>query len=66
MSVPKSLLPDLPEGFAMALAQDPAAYDAFGRLPYSGKTHYIQRAHQVSSKAEMRALLSELDHTYTL
>lgn len=52
----------LPEGFAMALAlaQDPAALDAFGRLPGQEKSHYLDRAHQVSSKAEMRALVAEL------
>ena len=57
---------ELPAGFAMALAQNPAAYDAFGRLPTTDKTHYVTRAHQVSSKAEMQALISELDHTHTL
>lgn len=56
----------LPEGFAMALSQDPAALDAFGRLPGQEKAHYVERAHQVSSKAEMRALVSELGDSYTL
>ena len=56
----------LPEGLAMALAQDPAALDAFGRLPGQEKSHYVDRAHQVSSKAEMRALVAELgDDPYT-
>lgn len=56
----------LPEGFAMALAQNPAALDAFGRLPGQEKAHYVERAHQVSSKAEMRTLVSELGDSYTL
>lgn len=56
---------ELPEGFAMALAQDPAAMDAFGRLPHSEKAHYVDRSHQVSSREEMRALVSELDHKRT-
>lgn len=56
----------LPEGFAMALAQDPAALDTFGRLPGQEKSHYVNRAHQVSSKAEMRALVSELHDSHTL
>ena len=56
---PKQLLP---EGFAMALAQSPDALDAYGRLPGSEKAHYVERAHQVRSKAEMHALISELDH----
>lgn len=50
----------LPEGFAMALAQDPAALDAFGRLPGQEKAHYVERAHQASNKAEMRSIVSEL------
>ena len=57
---------ELPEGFAMALAQDPAALDAFGRLPKDEKAHYVTRSHQVSSRDEMRALVSELDHKRTL
>ena len=59
-------LPDpLPEGLAIALAQYPAAFDAFGRLPGQEKARYVERAHQVSSKAEMQALIAELgkDHT---
>lgn len=56
----------LPEGCAMALAQDLAALDAFGRLPGQEKAHYVERAHQVSNKAEMRALVSELGDSYTL
>ena len=63
--MPNPLL-ELPEGFATALAQDPAAYDAFGRLPQSDRTHYVTRAYQVSSKAEMQALVSELGRTHTL
>ena len=56
----------LPEGFAMALAQNPAAFDAFGRLPGQEKSHYVERAHQVSSKSEMRALVAELGDSHTL
>lgn len=52
----------LPEGFAMALAQDPAAMDAFGRLPGQEKAHYVERAHQARSKWEMRSLVSELGY----
>lgn len=59
-------LSSLPEGFAMALAQDPNAMDAFGRLPNQEKAHYVERAHQVSSKTEMRSLVSELGKGYTL
>lgn len=51
---------ELPEGFAMALAQDPAALDAFGRLSPEEKAGYVSRSHQVGSRSEMRALVSEL------
>ena len=57
---------ELPEGFSMALAQNPVALDTFGRLPGQEKSHYVERAHQVSSKAEMQALVSELGNSHTL
>lgn len=50
----------LPEGLVMALSQNPTALDAFGRLPGQEKSHYVDRAHHVSSKEEMLALVSEL------
>lgn len=49
----------------MALGQDPSALDAFGRLPGQEKSHYVDRAHHVSSKAEMEALISELGNSHT-
>lgn len=55
----------LPEGFAKALTQDPAALDTFGRLPGQEKAHYVERAHQASTRAEMHALVSELGQPYT-
>jgi len=56
---------DLPEGFAMALAQNPAAMDAFGRLPGSEKAHYVERARNTASKADMQALTDELGRGYS-
>ena len=56
---------ELPAGFSAALGQQPSVLDAFGRLSGSEKAHYAARAHQVSSKAEMRALIAELEHPYT-
>lgn len=55
----------LPEGFSMALAQNPEALNTFGQLPGQEKSHYVDRAHQASSKAEMQALVSELGHFHT-
>lgn len=55
----------LPEGSAIALGQDPEALNTFGQLPGQEKSHYMDRAHQVSSKAEMQALVSELGNSHT-
>lgn len=56
----------LPEGFAMALAQDLTAMNTFGRLSGQEKSHYVDRAHQVSSKAEMQALIAEFGDSHTV
>lgn len=56
---------ELPEGFAMALAQDPAALDAFGRLTAGEKARYVDRAHHAATRQEMRALVDQLRHSGT-
>lgn len=56
-------LRELPEGFAMALAQDPAAMNAFGKLSAGEKARWVEQAHQVHSRAEMRALVDHLGHS---
>lgn len=56
----------IPEGFSIAPAQDPTALDALGRLPGQGKSHYVDRDHHVSGRAEMLSLISELDKSHTL
>lgn len=53
---------DLPEGFAMALAQDPAAMSAFGALSAGERARYVDRAHHVHSRGEMRALVHGIGH----
>ena len=65
MSEPESFQA-LPEGFAMALAQIPEALNTFGHMGPGERAKYVERAHQVSSREEMRALVSELDHMRTL
>ena len=48
--------PDLPLGFGMRLAQEPAAMEAFGRLDADGKARvvgYIQGSHS-GEEAENR------------
>lgn len=51
---------DLPLGFAFMLAQNPDAMKRFSDLPESKQTQILKRAHGVSSKGEMRALVKEL------
>ena len=50
----------LPLGFGMALAQQPDALNVFAALPKARKDEIIQRAHSVSSKDEMQALVQSL------
>ena len=54
---------DLPLGFAFALAQDPDAMKKFSSLPNAKQSAILQRAHSVSSEAEMQSLVKELDPT---
>lgn len=49
--------PDLPIGFGMALAENPAAMARFCALPEEERQAAVARAHNVRSKAEMHALV---------
>lgn len=51
---------DLPLGFSFALAQNPDAMQRFSNLPKSKQSEILQRAHRVSSKDEMQALVNGL------
>ncbi len=51
---------DLPLGFAFALAQRPEAMQTFSNLPATEKSEILQKAHNVSSKAEMQSLVNSL------
>ena len=51
---------DLPLGFAFALAQDPDAMQKFSCLSESQKSEILQKAHEVSSKEEIQALVEHL------
>lgn len=51
---------DLPLGFAFALAQRPEAMQAFSNLPATEQSEILQKAHNVSSKAEMQSLVNSL------
>lgn len=51
---------ELPLGFGIALAQDTDAMKVFANISESGQAEILQRAHAVSSKNEMKALINEL------
>lgn len=55
---------ELPLGFGFALAQHPDAMKNFSNLPEAKRSEILQRAHHVSSKGEMQALVNGLSaHT---
>ncbi len=51
---------NLPQGFAMALSQNPVALSVFNNLPDTIQRHYITRAHTVGNKAQMWEIIQEL------
>lgn len=50
----------LPEGFAMALAQNIYALNHFASLPEAERSSIVDRARRVSSEEEMRGLVNGL------
>ena len=56
---------DLPMGFGMALLQDPRATRVFYAMSPAQQQEIIMRTHSISSKAEMRAFVSNLTHSNT-
>ena len=48
----------MPIGFAMALAQNPAAMEAYAALPREAQAAVLTRAHSSRSEAEMHMLVS--------
>lgn len=51
---------ELPLGLGFALAQDPEAMEAFTALPEADRAALLERAHTVSSREEMQALVNGL------
>ena len=51
---------ELPLGLGFALAQDPEAMEAFTALPEANRAALLERAHTVSSREEMQALVNGL------
>lgn len=51
---------DMPLGFGFALAQNPDAMKQFSTLSDSQRSELLEKAHSVSSKAEMQALVNNL------
>ena len=48
----------VPIGFAMALAQNPAAMEAYAALSREAQSDILTRAHSARSEAEMRRIVS--------
>ena len=51
---------DLPLGFSFSPTQHPDAMQVFSNLSDVKKAEILQKAHSVSSKAEMQALVNSL------
>ncbi|MBQ9168736.1 MAG: hypothetical protein IJX67_10070 [Oscillospiraceae bacterium] len=51
---------EMPLGFGFALAQNPEAMKIFSNLPQPKQSEILQKAHCVSSKAEMQSLVDSL------
>lgn len=52
---------DMPVGFAMALAQNPKAMEAFEKLSEAKKHEIIAGTHSVNSRNEMHRYVSKLE-----
>ena len=52
--------PDLPQGFAMALAQNPNAMDAFSALSEEQRQQVLDKSRRIRSRAEMRSYVDSL------
>jgi folylpolyglutamate synthase/dihydropteroate synthase len=50
----------IPLGFGMALAQNTAALDAFSSLSKEAQQSFIDGAHNVQSKQEMRSYVNSI------
>lgn len=55
-----SPLRDLPLGFGLTLLQDQQATQSFYAMPPEQRSAILQKAHAVTSKSEMQALVSSL------
>lgn len=51
---------ELPLGFGFALAQNPEAMANFSSLSPNQQSEILEKAHNVSSKREMQALVRDL------
>ncbi len=52
--------PDMPLGFSMALAQNPAAMDAFAGLSGEGRRQVLEKSRRIRSREEMRSYVDSL------
>ena len=52
--------PDVPQGFGMALAQNPDAMDAFSALSEAQQRAVLKKSARIRSRAEMRSYVDSL------
>ena len=52
--------PDMPLGFGMALAQNPAAMDAFSALSGEQRRQVLEKSRRIRSREEMRSYVDSL------
>ena len=53
--------PEMPVGFALTLALHPSALQHYAELDRRSQTDFLHRAKAASTRAEMQALVKELE-----
>ena len=56
----RTLGPDVPLGFGMALAQNPDAMDVFSALTEDQRRQVLSKSRRIRSKAEMQSYVDSL------
>lgn len=61
MNQNKSPRPEMPVGFALTLALHPSALQRYAELDQKAQTEFLLRAESAHTRAEMQALVKELE-----
>ena len=57
----KTPTPEMPVGFALTLALHPSALQHYAELDKNAQTRFLRRAESATTRAEMQALVKELE-----